>query len=127
MAHSPCVIFNKNMIFLDINSKALQILNLTKEEVLGKKVIDIFPFIESREPFKAYSDVIKTGDPIDDQLKLIFKEKDFCFSARAFKVGENLGLVGIHITKNGTARKQLTLTRSQLKTAPKNLKFSNEK
>ncbi len=107
MAHSPCVIFNKNMILLDINNRALQILNVKKEEVLGNKVIDVFPVIESREPFKAYLEVIETGIPIDDKVSLNLREKDYFFLARAFKVGEGLGLVGIDITENMSAMREL--------------------
>lgn len=126
LAHSPCAIFNRNMILLDINNKALQILNIKKEEVLGKKLMDVIPSIESTEPFKAYLEVIETGNPIDDKVRLNLREKDYTFLARAFKVDDGLGLAGIDITGNLSEVNELQNIRSQLKSVCKNLKDYNE-
>lgn len=126
MSHSPCVIFNKNMILLDINNKALQILNIKREEVLGDKLIDVFPYIESTEPLRAYLEVIRTGIPIEDEIKLKIKSEDYYFFAKAFKVGEGLGLAGMDITAHVATINELKQTQFQLKTANKDLHNINE-
>ena len=114
------------MILRDLNKKALQILNIKKEEVVGKKLIDVFPYIESTEPLQAYLEVIKTGNSIEDEIRIKLNSKDYYFFVKAFKAGEGLGLTGLDITSHVCMLKELQQTKSELKSANQNLKDRTE-
>ncbi|HDZ07269.1 hypothetical protein LCGC14_0117620 [marine sediment metagenome] len=99
MAHSPFVIFDKNLVFVDINDIALKTIPVTREEVVGKHFLEIFPNAD-RQRYEAYIEVIKTGVRRDlEEVRLSLSTGDFVFLVKAFRVGEGLGISALNITK----------------------------
>lgn len=53
----------KDFIFVDFNPAAERAENIKKEELLGKKVTEVFPGIKEFGLFKVFQEVYKTGEP----------------------------------------------------------------
>ncbi|MFX1515491.1 MAG: PAS domain S-box protein [Promethearchaeota archaeon] len=105
-------LLDSNLNFIDINKAGLEGLGLSKEEVLGMNILDIFPSLRNTERYEEYLEVIKTGLPYirDDVIYSDPRIEDKYFSARAFRVGEGLGIISTDITnrmKAETTRKEL--------------------
>ncbi|WP_405379727.1 ATP-binding protein [Maribacter sp. LLG6340-A2] len=99
MAHSPFVIFDKDFIFVDINDIALKTIPVTREEVIGKHFLEIFPEADLNR-YEAYKEVIRTGVRRDlEEVHLSLPTGDFVFLVKAFRVGDGLGLSALNITK----------------------------
>lgn len=64
----------KDFIFADINERVEEIEKVKKDDILGKKVTDIFPSIKNYEIFNAFVKVWKTGKSM--QVPLFLYEDD---------------------------------------------------
>ncbi len=99
-------LLDSDLNFIDMNKAGLRGLGLSKEEVVGKNLLDIFPALRNIERFDKYLEVIKTGIPYDsDDIYSTPRIGDKYFSVRAFKVGEGLGVITTDITDRMRAEK----------------------
>lgn len=127
MAHSPFAILDKDLRFLDINETTLIALDIKKQEVLGKKLVEILPGIETTERYRSYLNVLKTGIPINiDRVELKIKGKLFYFLIKAFKVGSGLGLAGLNTTNLMNTIDDLKFAQYEAEIANMNYKERNE-
>jgi PAS domain S-box-containing protein len=109
-------IFDSNLNYILVNAAAEKELNLSREEIIGKKALDFYPHLKGTERYNAYKEVIKTGEPLFiDGLQVPSRFGNRSFSIRAFKVGDGLGM----ITSDTTERMQ---TEEALKTLNEELK-----
>jgi len=53
----------KNFVFVDFNKKAEEIEHVSKNDLIGKKVTDVFPGIEKFGLFKVFQEVYNDGKP----------------------------------------------------------------
>ncbi len=53
----------EDFIFVDFNKAAEDIENVKKEDIIGKRVLDVFPNVEESGLLKVFQDVNKTGNP----------------------------------------------------------------
>ncbi len=100
-------LFDSQLNYLDLNKVALATLGFTKEEMIGKNLLDLFPQYKESELLKQFKKVIKTGNPFildPEQFRAKF------YSVRAFRVGEGLGISTIDITE----QKQAEIIRKEL-------------
>lgn len=126
IAHTPFVILDKDMVFLDINETALSFLDMEREDILGRRMKDALPSISGTERYQAYLDVIETGKPIRiDDVRLMVGSQEFFFSIKAFKVGDGLGMAGLNTTKLVNIIKDLEYTQHELEIANMDLKERN--
>lgn len=126
-AHSPFVIFDKDLVFIDINHTALEALNIDRSDVIGKKLTKVLPYVERTERFKAYQEVIKTGISIDvDEVSLTVRDRLFKFSLKVFKVGDGLGLAALNTTKLLHTISQLKDAKCDMEVLNRNLSMRNE-
>lgn len=127
MAHTPSVVFDKNMVFLDMNEAAISTLNIKKCDFIGKSILEAFPYLEGTERLESYKRVIETGEPISlDEISFYTDDKTFVFIVRAFKVGEGLGVTTLDITNLITTIDKLKATQNNLQIVNKNLKLKNK-
>jgi PAS domain S-box-containing protein len=99
-------LLDSDLNFIDMNKEGLGGLGLSKDEVVGKNLLDIFPALRNTERFDKYLEVIKTGIPYDsDDIFSTPRLGDKYFSVRAFKVGEGLGVITTDITDRMRAEK----------------------
>ncbi len=54
----------ENFIVLDLNQNAEKIMNISKKEVVGKLLLDVFPNISKSPLYKGLIDVHRTGQPV---------------------------------------------------------------
>ncbi|KKL27601.1 hypothetical protein LCGC14_2383510, partial [marine sediment metagenome] len=103
------VLFDSKLNYIDINNVTLQTLGMTKEELIGKNILDIAPNLKETGRYDLYLDVIKTGNPFSTE-DVIYNRLDGSFSShlsvRAFKVGDDLGLIFTDVTGRKKSEKK---------------------
>ncbi|MCK4286787.1 MAG: hypothetical protein KAX18_11320, partial [Candidatus Lokiarchaeota archaeon] len=82
----------------------------TKEEIIGKNILDIVPNLKETGRYDKYLDVIKTGEPFSTEEGTINRRDGSLssnLSVRAFKVGDNLGIIFTDITERKEKEKEI--------------------
>ncbi len=93
-------IFDSELNFLDVNDAALVHLGLKKDEVIGRNLKDVNPYVEESGRYDQYLEVIRTGEPrFISEAPSGPQTGDKSLSISAFKVQEGLGLISIDITE----------------------------
>ncbi|MFQ5976042.1 MAG: PAS domain S-box protein, partial [Candidatus Hydrothermarchaeales archaeon] len=102
------LLYDSNLNFVEANKKTLQMMGVSKGEVIGKNIKEIAPEIKESGRYEKYIEVIKTGKPffIDDLIPHP-KYGDLHVSEKAFKVGDGLGLIFTDITEWKKAEEEL--------------------
>ncbi|MFX1311383.1 MAG: PAS domain S-box protein [Promethearchaeota archaeon] len=85
---------------INLNKKALTMLGLKKEEVIGKNILEIQPSLREKSRYNKYLEVVKTGksffiEDVNPDPKL----GELHYNLNAFKVGDGLGVIATDITK----------------------------
>jgi PAS domain S-box-containing protein len=88
-------LLDSNLNFIDMNKSGLKGLGLTKEQILGKNYLDIFPDAMESGNYEKCLEVIRTGKPSYIDTPGVRQKH---FSVRIFKVGEGLGAISTDIT-----------------------------
>ncbi len=102
------LLYDSDLNLIDVNEAALQMMGKRKEELLGKNIVDLAPYIRHSARYKSYIDVLKTAKPFYlDELILNLKYGNINLSVRAFKTGEGLGLIFTNITDRKRAEDRL--------------------
>ena len=95
------IIFDPNLNYIEANNVTAQTAGLTKEELIGKNILDVIPNLKEIGRYDKYLDVLKTGEPFSTE-DVIYNRLDGTLNAhlsiRAFKVGSNLGMIFTDIT-----------------------------
>ena len=60
----------EDFIIVDINQAGLKFSNISKEEVIGRKVSEVFPGVKDLGLFKVFQKVLKTGKPQNHPLSI---------------------------------------------------------
>ena len=106
------ILFDSKLNYIDVNRVTAKILGLDKEDLIGKNMLDIAPYLKETGRYDKYMDVIKTGKPFSTE-DVIFhiddRNLDLYLSVRAFKVGENLGLIFTDISERKKAEKEFRI------------------
>lgn len=92
-------ILDKNLDFVEINSKGLEIIGKERDEVVGKNIVDIVPDVETSGRYEKHLEVLRTGKPytIDHFIPHpVFGDKHFIL--KSFRVGNGLGVSAIDVT-----------------------------
>ncbi len=106
------VLFDPELNYVDVNNVSLEILGINREDLIGKNILDIAPSLKETGRYDKYLDVLKTGKPFSTE-DVIFNRLDerlnLFLSVRAFKVGENLGIIFTDISERKKAEKESRL------------------
>ncbi|MHA2248525.1 MAG: PAS domain-containing sensor histidine kinase [Candidatus Hodarchaeales archaeon] len=103
-------LWDSNLNLIDCNNAALEILpeKTTKDDYIGKNLIDFDPRMRERKEYQQFLDVIKTGESITLEGSILYPTRDDQhLLVTAFKVGNGLGMVTTDITKRLHAEKVL--------------------
>ncbi|MBN2201384.1 PAS domain S-box protein [bacterium] len=105
-------LLDSDLNFVDVNRRGQEILNLKREQIIGKNLADLLP--EHRESWRytRHREVIRTGEPFETEDFVshpVFGEMHFI--VKAFKVGDGLGLIAHEIT--GRVRAEQALQSSE--------------
>lgn len=103
-------LYDSELNCLDVNEALLKYWpeGTRKEDLIGKNILDLSPYIKESGRYDRYLEVIKTGKPfqIEDPTAHPFLG-DARLSLRAFKVGEGLGIITTDITDQKRMEEQL--------------------
>lgn len=97
------VLFDSELVCIDINRAGLKNINSTRKNVLGKTILDIRPDFMGTSRINKLNDVIKSGKALSMDVSPVDSSK--ILSVRIFKVGEGLGVTSRDITKEKKAEK----------------------
>jgi len=104
-------LFDSELNYVYVNKTASDSFGLTKEETIGKNILDVLSELKEAGRYDRYLEVIKTGESfsIDDLiLAPEFGEKHI--NVRAFKLRDGLGIITRDITEQKRAEKILRET-----------------
>jgi len=91
------VLFDSDLNFVDINEIGVKRMGMTKEEVVGKHILEIMKNLTNSERYEKYIEVLETG-------KSQIFEIDYNYSGlqkvriNIFKVGDGLGMIATDLT-----------------------------
>jgi signal transduction histidine kinase len=126
-AYSPFVILNRDMNFVDVNQAGINTIGISKENFIGKNLLDIFPYLEGTKRYEAYKNVIETGVPIGfDELLFKGEFTESTFMSKAFKIGDYLGVTTLDVTNTIDVIQKLKSAKKSLTEVNKNLKKKNQ-
>ncbi|KKL78615.1 hypothetical protein LCGC14_2023080, partial [marine sediment metagenome] len=88
-----------------------------REELIEKNILEIVPNLKETGRYDKYLDVIKSGKPFSSE-DVIYNRQDGSLSShlsvRAFKVGDDLGLIFTNITERKKAEAQIKQIKERL-------------
>lgn len=100
-----------------VNAAACRINALSREDMLGRNLLEVLPAAHGRELFKRYSRVIRTGEPLMERVTLGgAPETARIFDIHAVKMGDGLVVTRADVTEQvrvATERQQ-ALTQMEL-------------
>jgi PAS domain S-box-containing protein len=93
-------ILDAHLNFLELNKRALEIVGLKKEDVIGKNIADIVPDVKTSGRYEKHLEVISTGKPyVIDHFIPHPRFGNMHFVLKSFKVGDGLGVIAHDITE----------------------------
>ena len=99
------------------NRAALGLLRLRREDVLGRRLLDLFPSHRTNGLFDAFTSVTETGKPV--RLEFPFEEGDVIgeFEVVVSRVGDGYVLAGHDISERKRLERELGALKDQLQDA----------
>lgn len=122
-------IWDSKLNLIELNKLGVDFFSpLKKEDLIGKNMAELIPNVKEIGRYDKYMQVIKTGKPffVDDAVshpKFGLKY----FSAKAFKVGDGMGLVSTEITERKKTEAEKAKLRKKLEEYAKKLEIKVEK
>ena len=102
-------VYDSELKLLDINQTGIIRMpeGTRKEDLIGRKITEIYPSIEHTPWYKAYLDVLRTGRTYHGEGRSVAIVGDRLLYASAFKVGDGLGVVSRDITEQRATEEKL--------------------
>ncbi|MBI4930612.1 MAG: PAS domain-containing sensor histidine kinase [Bacteroidetes bacterium] len=95
----PFFLYDKDFYLIDINNDGLELLQTSREQIIGKHITEVSPDIKTSQRYILYKEVIRTGKSIavDEAIQNPGFGTLF-FRIKAFKVNGGLGVTVKNIT-----------------------------
>jgi PAS domain S-box-containing protein len=99
------------------NPAALGLLGRRRQEVLGRRLLDLFPSHRTNGLFEAFTSVTETGEPV--RLEFSFEEGDVAgeFEVVVSRLGDGYVLAGHDITERKRHERGLAASKDELQAA----------
>ena len=112
------ILYDSKLNVLEANGAAAKILNLNRENLIGKHIIALAPNVKKEGRYDKYMEVLKTGEPffIGD-LVPHRKFGDIHLAVKAFKVSDGLGIIFTDITEYRQVEEALEKSYKELQMA----------
>ena len=93
-------LYDENMDLIEINQAGLDMFGVTREQVIGKNMVDLQMDDEAEAQLNQFRQVIKTGEPLQQDQALEHPVHGVRYiQIKAFKVGSGMGLISSDITE----------------------------
>lgn len=95
------MLIDEKLSIIDVNKALLDMLHISDDRIIGKKITEISPGLKNEPRYKKYIDVLETGKTfsLDDlQINTLFGNLNI--SLRVFKVGNGLGMIVSDVTES---------------------------
>ena len=101
-------LLDSELSYIQVNQAALKMFGMTREQVIGKNILDVSPALKETGRHEEYLEVVATGEPLYvDDLVLDPRFGDVHLRVRAFKVGDGLGLIATDTADRDRAEEQI--------------------
>ena len=99
------------------NQKALQLLGYRRDDVVGSRLLELFPSHRTNGLFETFTGVTETGEPV--RLEFTFEEGDVVgeFEAVVSRVGDGYVLAGHDVSDRKRLERELVAAKDQLQEA----------
>lgn len=92
-------IFDSELNFIFANRALLEVLGMSREQVIGKNLTDISPGIEDTERYAVYIEVMNTGETqVLDATTVVSSVGRFVSRIQVFKVRDGIGISALNIS-----------------------------
>ena len=111
-------IYDSDLKLLDLNPAALSLYarGTKREDLIGRKMIEVAHGIEKTARYEVYKRTLKTGEPYyENDFPVIPSLGEGWASIRAFKMGENLGIIWRDTTARVMAEARLKESEAKLR------------
>lgn len=102
------VLTDENLRVLEVNDKILRFWGKTRDQVIGRPLVEAEPGVEGTERYRKFMEVLETGEPFTyDDLIPHQEDGGRHITLRLFKVGEGLGLIATDISESKRFQREL--------------------
>ncbi len=102
------VLTDENLRVLEVNDKILRFWGKTRDQVIGRPLVEAEPGLEGTERLRKFREVLETGEPYTYEDLIPHQEDEGRhITLRLFKVGEGLGLIATDISENKRFQREL--------------------
>ena len=100
-------ILDSEMRYLMVNDTELEYTGRTREDYLGKHLLEVFPDLAGTDRYLSYLRVLETGEPVMFRKAMVLPERNLIIMFSAFKAGDILGIVAKDVTEQVMYQKRL--------------------
>ncbi len=102
------LLFDSRLNVVDVNRATLERWRTTREQIVGKNIMDLIPGVDKTERYKKGLEVLRTGKPFIEEEGVAHPRFGKTFiNLKAFKVGDGAGVVVTDVTERKKAEEAL--------------------
>jgi len=102
--------FDRDLRLIDLNTMALKRMKKAKRVVIGRHIIELFPYLEGSERYQKYQEVVRTGKPFSVKEVAYPHKPGQHFSIYAFRINGGMGLIAVDESLSCWVKSELNAT-----------------
>ncbi len=108
-------LLDRDLNIIEINAAALAALDEPKEEVVGRHLLDVYPFLGEKGRHENFTRVIDTGEPHFMEDTVTHPTRGIIhMTVKSFKVGDGLGIIATDMTDRVRVEEERRMLEAQL-------------
>ncbi|MFD1141228.1 PAS domain-containing protein [Larkinella insperata] len=110
-----------DFVWVNLNKTAEELYHRSAEELIGRRMLEVAPYVESMALFDRYVDVVKTGVAFHTEMELKESSIQGWFAITAVRREDGLTLTALDISERKRAELQVKATLADLQRSNANL------